>query len=184
MRTLRAVSNALKAPLSALAEHSGCAGEFDMRRTGLALDKFKRDERGAFAIIAALSMPVAVSAVVLGAEVGLYAFRHQAMRGAADAAALSGVISAATGTTLVTQGRAVAASQGYVHGVSNVTIGAVYLPKGDLTYAGGSSGGAGCTQNHRQHRHVYGHVQSVAVVCRNEHQPGGQPDRGAGGVTS
>ncbi len=93
-----------------------------MRRTGLALDKFKRDERGAFAIIAAISMPVAVSAAVLGTEVGLYAFRHQAMQGAADAAALSGVISAATGTTLVTQGRAVAAAQGYVHGVSNVTV--------------------------------------------------------------
>jgi Flp pilus assembly protein TadG len=93
-----------------------------MRRTGLALDTFRRDERGAFAIIAALSMPVAISAVVLGTEVGLYAFRHQTMQGAADAAALSGVISAATGTTLVTQGRAVAAAQGYVHGASNVTV--------------------------------------------------------------
>src|SRR6476620_7417956 len=93
-----------------------------MRRTRLALDTFKRDERGAFAIIAAISMPVAVSAVVLGTEVGLYAFRHQAMQGAADAAALSGVISGATGTTLVTQGRAVAAAHGYVHGVSNVTV--------------------------------------------------------------
>lgn len=93
-----------------------------MRRTGLALDIFRRNESGAFAIIAGLGLPVAISATVLGAEVGLYAFRHQTMQGVADAAALSGVISGATGTTLVTQSRAVAAAQGYVNGASDVTV--------------------------------------------------------------
>lgn len=93
-----------------------------MSRPELALRKFIRDERGAFAAIAAISMPVAISAAVLGTEVGLYAFRHQSMQGAADAAAISGVVSGATGATLVTQGRAVAASQGYVHGSNNVTV--------------------------------------------------------------
>ena len=93
-----------------------------MNRPFLALWTFKSDERGAFAAIAAISMPVAISAAVLGAEVGLYAFRHQAMQGAADAAAITGIVSAATGASLVTQARAVAAAQGFVHGASEVTV--------------------------------------------------------------
>ena len=93
-----------------------------MSRPALAFRAFKRDERGAFAAIAAIGMPVAISAAVLGTEVGLYTYRHQAMQGAADAAAITAIVSGASGATLVTQARAVAAAQGFVHGAANVTV--------------------------------------------------------------
>lgn len=88
----------------------------------LKIEQFRRDDRGAFAAVAALSLPVALSAAVLGGEVGLYAFRHESMQGAADAAALSGVISKTTGAPLAAQGKAIAAAQGYVDGASDTTV--------------------------------------------------------------
>lgn len=86
------------------------------------LSAFARDQRGAFAVVTAMILPVAISAAVLGTEVGLYAFRHEAMQGAADGAALSAVISGATGAALVTQGRAIAAAQSYVDGINSTTV--------------------------------------------------------------
>lgn len=93
-----------------------------VRRAGRALAALRQNERGAIGIIAGLAMPVLVGAAVLGAEGGLLAYKHQSMQGAADSAALTGVISKTTGATLIAQGRAVAAAQGYVNGVAGVSV--------------------------------------------------------------
>lgn len=85
-------------------------------------NNFWRNDDGAFAIIAALVMPVLLSAAILATEVGLWATRHQQMQGATDAAALAGVMSMTTGSALTIQGQALTAVSGFEHGVNGVTV--------------------------------------------------------------
>ncbi len=89
------------------------------------MKKFWRDDDGTFAVIAGLLLPVLIAGAVLATEVGNWAYRHEQMQGAADAAALSAVISklanASTSATTA-QGQAVAAASGFVQGVDGVTV--------------------------------------------------------------
>ncbi len=96
-----------------------------------------KSERGGIAAISALSLPIILSAAVLGTEGGAWALQHQTMQGAADTAALSGIVAKSTGAALTTQSRAVAAAQGFVHGLNNVSV-AVNTPPSKGAYKGRS----------------------------------------------
>ena len=85
-------------------------------------------------------MPIILSAAALGAEGGAWALQHQKMQGAADTAALSGII--LFGDRNMPQGTVFKLTGG---GTQHWT-GAIYLPRADLTFAGGTTGGNGCTQ--------------------------------------
>jgi Flp pilus assembly protein TadG len=86
--------------------------------------RFQRDQDGSFVIISALTMPVLIGMVGLGAEVTLWYNKHQTQQNAADSTA----ISAATNYwfnpegNLSTQAAGVAAAYGYVNGQNGTTI--------------------------------------------------------------
>lgn len=82
--------------------------------------RFRRDERGAVAIIMGLLLVPLVGAIGIGIEVSNWYLTTRAMQNAADTA----VIAAATngGPTYGTEAAAVAAQYGFVNGVNNVTI--------------------------------------------------------------
>jgi len=86
--------------------------------------RFQRDQDGSFVIISALTMPVLIGMVGLGAEVTLWYNKHQTQQNAADSTA----ISAATNYwfnpegNLSTQAAGVAAAYGYVSGQNGATI--------------------------------------------------------------
>jgi Flp pilus assembly protein TadG len=90
------------------------------------MSNFWTDERGAYAIMAALLMPVLVGAGVLATEVGSWAFRHEQMQGATDAAAIAGVIAKvidkATGTAVTTQAENLVRTSGFVNGLDGVIV--------------------------------------------------------------
>ena len=88
------------------------------RRANL-LKRFVRDESGAYAIVAALLMPVLIGTAGLGTEVAWWYFKHKNMQSAAD----SGAVSAATaGSNLTNEANSVTAAYGYANGMNNVTI--------------------------------------------------------------
>jgi len=94
---------------------------------------FSENETGGIAAMAALSMPIILSAAVLGAEGGAWALQHQKMQGAADTAALSGIVSKSNSTALTLQSRAVTAAHGFAHNVNNISV-AVNTPPSKGAY--------------------------------------------------
>ncbi len=91
--------------------------------TALAFGAFAGDTAGSYVVLAALSMPVIIGSVSLGAEVGLWYYKHQLMQSAADSAALSAAAAAALGeSNLTTQAAAIASSYGVAPGTNGVTL--------------------------------------------------------------
>lgn len=87
------------------------------------LAAFVGDTAGSYVVLAALSMPVIIGGVSLGAEVGLWYYKHQLMQSAADSAALSAAAAAALGeSNLTTQAAAIASAYGFVPGTNGVTL--------------------------------------------------------------
>ncbi|MBJ7501246.1 MAG: hypothetical protein JHC57_15935, partial [Sphingopyxis sp.] len=88
-------------------------------RTNLA-----RDSRGATAAIFAIAMPVLVGMGALAVDVGLWTVQKREAQGAADQAAFSAAIAAqADGDDAAhLEGRAIAASMGFVDGQDDVTV--------------------------------------------------------------
>ncbi|MEN3977237.1 TadE/TadG family type IV pilus assembly protein [Emcibacter sp. SYSU 3D8] len=79
-----------------------------------------RDRRGNIAIIVALCLPILLSTMALGFEVGQWHMTKWAMQNTADSA----VLAAATngGANYDTEAKAVAAQYGFTHGANNVTV--------------------------------------------------------------
>jgi Flp pilus assembly protein TadG len=96
---------------------------------------FFQNDRGGVAIAAGLLMPVLVGAGALATDVGLFAFKHEQMQGAADAAALAAVIAQTNGISPSQDGLAVAGSTGYPNGQNGVTV-VVNTPPTSGAYAG------------------------------------------------
>ena len=89
------------------------------RRANL-LKRFVRDESGAYAIVAALLMPVLIGTAGLGTEVAWWYFKHKNMQSAADSGAVSAATDGTTDLTILTnQANSVTASYGYANGVNN-----------------------------------------------------------------
>jgi Flp pilus assembly protein TadG len=101
------------------------------------LKRFWRCSRGNYSIIMALSSPVIIGAIALGAEGGLWTYEHQTLQGAADSAAISAatLYSLNTSKDLNVQADAVIANYGYRPGVSGTTI-TVNRPPATGDYAG------------------------------------------------
>ena len=101
------------------------------------LKRFWRCRRGNYSIIMALSSPVIIGAIGLGAEGGLWTFKHQTLQGAADSAAISAatLYSLNTSKDLNAQADAVIASYGYTVGTSGTTI-TVNRPPASGSYTG------------------------------------------------
>ncbi|MGH6831164.1 MAG: pilus assembly protein TadG-related protein, partial [Methylocella sp.] len=87
------------------------------------LRRFRRDQSGAYLMIAGLMMPALVGFVGLGTDVTLWYNQHRKMQGAADSAAVSAATAFSNGVNDVTpQANAVASSYGFVNGTNNVTV--------------------------------------------------------------
>ena len=125
-QTAKATKFVTVSPMQGPAENAGL-GRWPQGVKRL-LSGFRQDQRGNFAIIAALMMPVLVGFAGVGSEVGLWYFKQQTLQSAAD----SGAVSAATGNSksasdLSLQADAVTASYGLVSG-SNGTVVTVNRP--------------------------------------------------------
>jgi Flp pilus assembly protein TadG len=83
------------------------------------LQQFARDERGNFAILTAVVLPVVAGLVGLSSEGGLWLYQHQNMQSAADSSAFSAAVAR---SNFVVQASAVAASNGLVNGTNGVTV--------------------------------------------------------------
>src|SRR5450759_4288310 len=95
-----------------------CLDDLKIDRSSL-VSRFRRDQSGSYVIIFALVMPVLVGVAGLGAEYGLWVYKHHAMLSAAD----SGSMSAATaGSNFAIEAGAVTASYGFVNGANDTTV--------------------------------------------------------------
>lgn len=81
---------------------------------------FWRDRRGSTAILFGLSMPMLIGGLGIGFEVSNWYMVQRAMQNAADAAVLAAASNA--GTNYDVEGKAVAAQNGFTHGVGNVGV--------------------------------------------------------------
>jgi hypothetical protein len=106
-----------------------------MRYSHSVFVSFLHDTQAAIGLIAAIALPVVIGSAVLGTEAGLWAYKRQSMQGAADAAALSAVISNTTGDALRLQGKSVAAAQGFADGINGVSV-TINTPPLSGTYTG------------------------------------------------
>ncbi len=106
-----------------------------MRYSHSVFVSFLHDTQAAIGLISAIALPVVIGSAVLGTEAGLWAYKRQSMQGAADAAALSAVISNTTGNALRLQGKSVAAAQGFADGVNGVSV-TINTPPLSGTYTG------------------------------------------------
>jgi Putative Flp pilus-assembly TadE/G-like len=87
------------------------------------LRQFRRDQSGAYLIIAGLLMPVLVGFVGLGTDATLWYNQHRKMQDTADSAAVSAATAFSNGVNNVTpQANAVASSYGFVNGTNSVTV--------------------------------------------------------------
>src|SRR5689334_8213765 len=84
------------------------------------LTDFCRDRRGNVTVMMAFMLPPLIGALGLGFEVANWYLITRSMQNAADSA----VVAASTngGASYATEGRAVAAQYGFVHGTNNVTV--------------------------------------------------------------
>jgi Flp pilus assembly protein TadG len=87
------------------------------------LRRFRRDQSGAYLIIAGLMMPVLVGFVGLGTDVTLWYNKHRTMQSAADSAAVSAATAFSNGNdNWTSQANAVTSSYGFVNGTNGATV--------------------------------------------------------------
>jgi hypothetical protein len=86
------------------------------------LRRFARSRRGNVAVVTAISLPVVIGALGIGAEGASWMATKRAMQGAADAAAIAAATNA--GGNFDVEARAVAARYGYQNGVNGVQVSA------------------------------------------------------------
>ena len=84
---------------------------------------FGRDQSGNILMLFAFSAPIALGFAALGSEGGELYWKKVAIQGAADQAAVSAVNSFnSSATAYIIEGKAVAASMGFVDGQNGVTV--------------------------------------------------------------
>ncbi len=85
---------------------------------------FARNDQGSVAIIMGISLTALLGMIALGTEVSLVQYKQRQMQAVADASALSAALARAKGfpSDHALEGKAVAASAGFVNGSSNVTV--------------------------------------------------------------
>jgi Flp pilus assembly protein TadG len=88
------------------------------------LCRFRDDQRGNYAIIGAIVMPIIVGCIGLGIDMGFWFKAKRDMQGAADSAAVSvaAAYAANTATNLQEQADAVASNYGFVDGTGGTTV--------------------------------------------------------------
>src|SRR5690349_20407863 len=91
-----------------------------LRRAKSFAAAFTGDRRGNISIVAALSMPVLVGFLGLGAEAASWYNGKRSLQNAADSAAVAAATNA--GTSYADEAKAVAARYGYQDGVDGVTV--------------------------------------------------------------
>jgi Putative Flp pilus-assembly TadE/G-like len=81
-------------------------------------------ERGSVAVLIGVSMSALVGMVALGTEITFVIYKHREMQSAADSAALGSATALQKGypTDYALEGKAIAATAGFVNGVDGVTI--------------------------------------------------------------
>jgi len=86
--------------------------------------RFRKDQVGNIAILAALTLPVLVGFAGLGTEGALWYYTHHQMQDAADSAAISAATaySGSSGTNITTQADGVTALYGYTDGSGGTTV--------------------------------------------------------------
>lgn len=86
--------------------------------------RLSKDNRGATAAIFAIAMPVLVGMSALAVDLGLWTVQKREAQGAADQAAFSAAIAAQADGDAAghLEGKAVAASMGYVHGQNGIAV--------------------------------------------------------------
>ena len=103
-----------------------CSGPKEQsRRSQLfrVIDRFRRDEAGAFAMVAAFALPVFVGAAAFGTEEGLLLYKQRQMQHAADSSAVSAAAAYVAGnSSIVTQADSVATSYGFADGKNSTTV--------------------------------------------------------------
>ncbi len=83
---------------------------------------FRQDRRAAVTVVVALAAPVLVGAAGLAIDVSRWESTKLGMQTAADQASLAAGIAAQLGANATTEARAVAAQNGFVHGVAGATV--------------------------------------------------------------
>jgi hypothetical protein len=99
------------------------------------LKRFESNVSGSSGVLFALAFPVLIGAAVMGTEVGYWAFKHRAMQGATDAAALSAVASGYLDNSATQQAEAITAARGFAAGINGVLL-QVHAPPQTGAYAG------------------------------------------------
>ncbi len=101
----------------------------------------RRGERGAVAIMIALTAVVLLGMVSLGVEVTAVLMKHQQMQSAADAAAVAGAVALAASSPsgYEMEARAVAGQDGFVDGVNAMTVTVKSPPVVSRTWAGNAA---------------------------------------------
>jgi Flp pilus assembly protein TadG len=86
--------------------------------------KFLAGERGSIAILIGVSMSALLGVVALGTEITFVIYKHRQMQSAADSAALGSATALLKGYPVdyALEGKAIAATAGFVNGVDGVTI--------------------------------------------------------------
>ncbi len=82
---------------------------------------FARHQGGSISVITAITMPVLVGMMGLGAEVTYWYLHQRSMQNAADAAVMAAASNAGT-TAYIVEAKAVAGQYGYQDGTGNVTV--------------------------------------------------------------
>src|SRR5437868_10922289 len=102
-----------------------CGAKEQSRRSQLfrLIGRFRRDETGAYAMVAAFALPVLVGAAAFGTEEGLLLYKQRQMQHAADSSAVSAAAAYIAGnSSIVTQADSVAASYGFTDGKNSTTV--------------------------------------------------------------
>lgn len=95
-----------------------------VRRIRAQFARFSRERSGAYVIMTAIALPAVVGSFGFMSEVATWYASKQFQQGAADSASISAALGIAAGetTTYVALARAVAGSNGYIHGMDTVTV--------------------------------------------------------------
>lgn len=80
------------------------------------------DTRGGAALMFALAAPALIGAAALAIDVGSWQSQRLGMQESADMATMAGGIAVQRGANVVTEGRALAAANGFVHGANGVSV--------------------------------------------------------------
>ena len=81
-----------------------CGAKEQSRRSQLfrLIGRFRRDETGAYAMVAAFALPVLVGAAAFGTEEGLLLYKQRQMQHAADSSAVSAAAAYIAGNSSIT----------------------------------------------------------------------------------